>query len=305
MCVSNERPLAIKTPRLDLRVGARIAGSLTIFDRRRHPNRAAKSASAAEIVPEQKNFSAAPVHRRRLQRFYPSHLPLSAGGGGLIALETSGPSGSVAWFPAEPAADRPAGWIPLDPQQRSAVTLAAALHELIEDMREHGQRPDWVAVANGPGSFTGLRIGVTTAKTLAYALGCRCLAVDTLAAMAWRFFRQPSADQTLVGINAYRGQVFAARWTRQRLSTAARSATWASATEIWPAARWREEAANAPACAADVSLCRQSPAAVELAPTAIDVGDLARIAARSGHHCSPLELLPNYFRHSAAEENLG
>ena len=41
-----------------------------------------------------------------------------------------------------------------------------------------------MAVAVGPGSFTGLRIGVTTAKTLAYAVGAEVIGVNTLAVIA-------------------------------------------------------------------------------------------------------------------------
>ncbi len=41
-----------------------------------------------------------------------------------------------------------------------------------------------IVVSQGPGSYTGLRVGLTVAKTLAYALGCPCVAVPTFHAIA-------------------------------------------------------------------------------------------------------------------------
>lgn len=43
---------------------------------------------------------------------------------------------------------------------------------------------DRIIVANGPGSFTGVRIGVTVAKTLAYSIGCKIYTVSELKIMA-------------------------------------------------------------------------------------------------------------------------
>lgn len=47
---------------------------------------------------------------------------------------------------------------------------------------------DNIVVANGPGSFTGVRIGVTVAKTLAYSLGCKINTVSELKVMATHSF---------------------------------------------------------------------------------------------------------------------
>lgn len=70
-----------------------------------------------------------------------------------------------------------------------------------------------VAVSRGPGSFTGLRVGITAAKVFAYAVGAETLGVDTLEAIA----AAAPDDVTSVsaGIDAQRGQVAAQRFARR------------------------------------------------------------------------------------------
>ena len=53
-----------------------------------------------------------------------------------------------------------------------------------------------VMVGRGPGSYTGLRVGIMSAKALAYATGCQLLAVDTFAAIAEQ---APAEAQSVVG----------------------------------------------------------------------------------------------------------
>ena len=73
--------------------------------------------------------------------------------------------------------------------QCSALTHSRTLLPMAEDMLKHTERTlrdvDLLAVAQGPGSFTGIRIGVSTVKGLAWALDKPCVGVSTLEAMAW------------------------------------------------------------------------------------------------------------------------
>ena len=60
---------------------------------------------------------------------------------------------------------------------------------MVDDMLKNTEKTiagvDLIAVAHGPGSFTGIRIGVSTVKGLAWAADKRCVGVSTLEAMAW------------------------------------------------------------------------------------------------------------------------
>lgn len=72
----------------------------------------------------------------------------------------------------------------LDRARRHARDLAPAVAEMLKNQ---GWAPDdiqFVFVSRGPGSYTGLRVGIMSAKTFAYATGCAVLGVDTFAAIA-------------------------------------------------------------------------------------------------------------------------
>ena len=65
-----------------------------------------------------------------------------------------------------------------------STKLAPFLQEMQAFMKAEGLKPDAVAVSGGPGSYTGLRIGVSTAKGLCYGYGIPLISVDTLKIMA-------------------------------------------------------------------------------------------------------------------------
>ena len=73
--------------------------------------------------------------------------------------------------------------------QCSGLTHSRTLLPMAEDLLRNSETEmkqiDCFAVAQGPGSFTGIRIGIATVKGLAWAADKPCIGVSTLAAMAW------------------------------------------------------------------------------------------------------------------------
>src|SRR5690242_11366028 len=97
--------------------------------------------------------------------------------------------------------------IELNPSLRSASSLAPAMKELLARAEWRPTDVQLTAVTVGPGSFTGLRIGVTTAKTFAYAVGSAVVGVNTLEAVARRAAAETRQRLSAV-LDAGRGQLF-------------------------------------------------------------------------------------------------
>jgi tRNA threonylcarbamoyladenosine biosynthesis protein TsaB len=98
----------------------------------------------------------------------------------LLLFETSGQIGQVALAEGETIR----GLQQLDEARRHARDLAPAVRSLL---RAQGWRPTSIAatiVSRGPGSYTGLRVGIMSAKAFAYAAGSRLIAVDTFQVIA-------------------------------------------------------------------------------------------------------------------------
>lgn len=123
----------------------------------------------------------------------------------VLALDTTGRPGSVALMREGRVLVERVGDASQTAGQRLPGELAALLNEFglkISDV-------DLFAVAAGPGSFTGLRVGIATIQGLALASGRRVVPVSALEALA---FRARAHGPALVAawIDAQRGEVFAA-----------------------------------------------------------------------------------------------
>ena len=89
-------------------------------------------------------------------------------------------------------------------------TLLPMARDLLKACGLTPAQVDLIAVAAGPGSFTGLRIGVATAKGLAWAAEKPCAGCSTLASMAWNL--AGFSGQVCVAMDARRHQIYNARF---------------------------------------------------------------------------------------------
>jgi tRNA threonylcarbamoyladenosine biosynthesis protein TsaB len=128
----------------------------------------------------------------------------------ILALETSDKTGSVAAI----ADGNLLAELMLDRKQRSAQSLAPAMQLLLHEVGWQPSDVQLVAVSIGPGSFTGLRVGVTAAKVFAYSVGAEVLGISTLEAIAGNCPALPSARVSVV-IDAQRGEVVVQSFVRQ------------------------------------------------------------------------------------------
>lgn len=98
----------------------------------------------------------------------------------------------------------------LNGRYNHASQLTVLIHELQTTQGIQLTDLDAVAVSIGPGSYTGLRIGLSTAKGICFSLNKPLIAVNTLDALAWRAMQNyPDAHLFAPMIDARRMEVFA------------------------------------------------------------------------------------------------
>ncbi len=242
-----------------------------------------------------------------MSQFAPlNQLNRSIGSGLTVAIETSTPSASLALAHGATILQQHE----LGTAEPTAKTIAAALDQLLQLARASSHTIELVAVAVGPGSFTGLRIGITMAKSLAYALACPIAAVDTLATMASQaFLDRPTAPGVHVALNAYRGQLFVSSWPRDQWRQTLDTGDFDRHSQAIDMQQWCEARSQDPSGSLIViepALANKVnfPEALHVLPTATRVAQLGQHLASLGRTVDAMQLLPNYLRPSAAEEKL-
>jgi len=191
----------------------------------------------------------------------------------------------------------------LDLDVRTAQALVPAIAESLASLDWHPRDIGLVAVTTGPGSFTGLRIGVTMAKTFAYATGAAVRGVNTLEVIA----AQSAVEGELTAvIDAQRNQLYCGRLRRDDQG----EVHWLGATEIVDVDDWRSalqpgEVVSGPVLQRLADRLPQGVVVVDRSnwsPRAETVGRLAWRDAQAGRLDDLWLMVPQYFRPSAAEE---
>lgn len=184
----------------------------------------------------------------------------------------------------------------LDEARRHARDLASTVSRLLEDVGCPPRKVTGVMVGIGPGSFTGLRVGITSAKAFAYAVGCPLIAVPTFPAIA---VRAPQETVDVISDGLQR-QVYCQRFLHGRAVTDLAIKTLAD----WTATLTPEIAVTGPAVGLYDSAI---PASI------IRIDDSLRLPTidsvwQVGQSLPPLgraelfDLEPLYLRGSSAEE---
>ncbi len=124
-----------------------------------------------------------------------------------LALETSSDRASVAvGRPGEVLAE-----VALEGARKHAGALPGLIEEVLGQAGLELSEVTDVVLGDGPGSFTGLRVGASVAKALVRAHGMTFHATPALAAVAWAAAPSP-VERVLAVANALRGEVYAAEY---------------------------------------------------------------------------------------------
>lgn len=226
---------------------------------------------------------------------------IGPGGPPILAIDTSTaraavalgwPGGPILSAPPDPGRRHGRGLIP------AVAALLAAAGRTTADLRA-------IAVGIGPGSYTGLRIGLTAAKTLAYASGKVLVGLDSLEAIARN--APDDALRVAVAVDAQRGDAYVAEFARELPGG---PLVRRGPTRIEPVGAWADGLAGGTLVLgpAPDRLAVTWPGVIHLGTPDLGQPDgavliaLAREALAAGRGDDPFFLEPVYLRRSAAED---
>lgn len=131
----------------------------------------------------------------------------------ILALSTSGATGSLALFDGPQLIGERLWTKDFQTNTSHSELFSPALNDLIKAHGVNLTQIGFIAVDIGPGSFTGIRVGVNAARTLAYSIGVPVIKFDSLTILAQQSLNQKSPFQeVLVALNAFRNFVYAAKF---------------------------------------------------------------------------------------------
>lgn len=217
----------------------------------------------------------------------------------ILALETSHAPGMLALLNDEQAVFAKA----LPAHQRTTQSFAVEIQRAFKEVDWQPAEVELFAVSRGPGSFTGLRIGITAAKVFSYATGCQITSVDTMRVIAAQVDREYKSFW--VTLDAQRQQLYTRNF--KRIENELKPTDPIAVVDALP---WiNRDSGDLPLTGTGLSRWLDQISHPERVlpeslwtPTAITLGRLALDRFRSGHTDDRWTLAPTYHRRSAAEE---
>ncbi|MEM7454733.1 MAG: tRNA (adenosine(37)-N6)-threonylcarbamoyltransferase complex dimerization subunit type 1 TsaB [Planctomycetota bacterium] len=193
----------------------------------------------------------------------------------------------------------------------TSALLVPMIQSVLEEVSVAPGDVELIGVTKGPGSFTGLRVGVVTARTMAYVSGAKLVGVNTLEAVAIKTAEVSNIETgaTLnVVVNAQRGQLFGGRYRAVDDGVEAVGDMQLFDREQWLESIEDGEIVSGPGLKPVLQALEESTGAV-IAPESCrepDVLFVAKIAGRDrvGSNDAVWNLEPVYFRPSYADEKV-
>jgi tRNA threonylcarbamoyladenosine biosynthesis protein TsaB len=217
----------------------------------------------------------------------------------LLLIETSHRRGWVALAQGE----RVLGVRELEESRRHARDLVPFAKELLDAQGWKARDLEGVVVDRGPGSYTGLRVGIMSAKTLAYAVQCPLIAIEAFAAIA-----EQSPDAAIIDViaDAQQEKVYVQRFRCDENALQAETSL-----EILPVSEWMARLQTGQAVSGPgLEIVRERlPSNVAVSPESTwtpQPSTSLRLALHRfsrGERDDPFSLEPLYLRPSSAEEN--
>jgi tRNA threonylcarbamoyladenosine biosynthesis protein TsaB len=221
----------------------------------------------------------------------------------VLAVDTTGAHGSVA---VVEGGELEGLFGVREKTPRHAEVLLPAIDHLLRSLWLKLEEIDGFAVAVGPGSFTGLRIGIAAVEGLSFATGMPAAGVSALEATAFRFRHLDGLIVSL--IEAYRGEIYGAAY---------RARAGVLHPEVEPrcttAARFLDRLPEPPALVAGNGILRHRAAVASRVPSAVladpsffigeEVARLGEMKLARGEGALLGSLAPLYIRPAEAERN--
>lgn len=192
-------------------------------------------------------------------------------------------------------------------QRGHSEQILSMIDAVLADANISMKQIDVLAFGRGPGSFTGVRVGVGVAQGIAFAREIPVVPVSTLAAVAQRAIDEYDASQIAVAMDARMGEIYAANFIEENgLAVASDEeqvcppATFSPVNEVCFAAGtgWQEYAET---------LDQQFKGKIQgedrqLLPTAAAIAKLASHEAEKGNTLMPEQAVPVYLRDNVAKK---